>query len=152
MKKALFNYSALFLSIFALDRATKWFALHNFAQPYNVMPGLQFKLVFNRGISWGMFHSEHHGFFILLSLLIVSIVIALILFTYKKWQQGGSVAAETAVLAGAISNVIDRYFYGGVVDFIHVYIGDWSWPIFNVADMAIVLGIFYILYEQWKES
>ena len=73
-------------------------------------------------------------------------------FTFKKWQQHTSILAELAVLAGAISNIIDRYLYGGVVDFIHAHLGGWSWPIFNVADMAIVLGIFCIFWEQWKES
>jgi signal peptidase II len=61
------------------------------------------------------------------------------------------VYAEIMVLAGAISNVIDRAFYQGVIDFVHLHIGDWSWPIFNVADVAIVCGILWMIKEQYQE-
>ncbi len=152
MKKKLIAYGIWFATIFGIDRITKWLALHYIDHTYDVMPLLQFKLVLNRGISWGMFHSEHDGFFTLLTLFIASIVVALMFYTFRKWREGKYIFAECAVLAGAISNVLDRYLYGGVVDFIHVHIGGCSWPIFNIADAAIVLGIFWILWEQYKES
>ncbi len=152
MKKKLIAYGVWFAAIFGIDRIAKWLALHCIDHAYDAMPLLQFKLVLNRGISWGMFHSEHDGFFTLLTLFIASIVVVLMFYTFRKWRQNQYVFAECAVLAGAMSNVLDRYLYGGVVDFIHVHIANWSWPIFNIADVAIVLGILWILWEQYKES
>ena len=48
---------------------------------------------------------------------------------------------EALVLSGAVSNFIDRLYYGAVVDFIDCYVAHWHWPTFNVADACIVVGI-----------
>ncbi|MEX0849256.1 MAG: signal peptidase II [Candidatus Dependentiae bacterium] len=150
--KKVLAYFLWFTSIFVIDRLAKFYALRTFVVPHDICELLQFKLVFNRGISWGMFHSENAFFFTFLTLLIVSIICVLIVFTYKCLQEQKAIFAQLAVLAGAISNVIDRIVYGGVIDFIHVHIGSWSWPIFNIADVAIVLGIGWILWEHYNES
>jgi signal peptidase II len=150
--KQAYNYFLWFVSIFVIDRITKLYALHTVATPHDICELLQFKLVFNRGISWGMFHSENAVFFMMLTLLIIGIIGVLTLYTYRRFLEKKAIYAELAVLAGAISNVIDRMVYGGVIDFIHLHIGSWSWPIFNIADITIVLGICWILWEHYNES
>lgn len=57
---------------------------------------------------------------------------------------------EILVFAGAISNLVDRVLYGAVLDFIELYVGRWSWPVFNVADSLIVCGVIGMLFRQWK--
>ena len=143
-------YAIWFLVLFMLDRITKYMAL-GMLKTCTVTSFLEFHLVFNRGISWGMFHSEHHGFFVALTFCIVFIIAVLAWQTYRRYVAGRSVYAGLMVLAGAISNVIDRVLYQGVIDFVHVHIADWSWPIFNIADMAIVLGICWMIKEQYQE-
>lgn len=144
------HYICWFLAIFLLDRVTKYMAL-GMLKTYAITPFLALQLVFNRGISWGMFHSEHQGFFVALSMVIVGIISVLAWHTYTRYKIGRSIYAELMVLAGALSNVIDRALYKGVIDFVHLHIDDWSWPIFNVADVAIVVGIFWMIKEQYQE-
>ena len=54
------------------------------------------------------------------------------------------------VLAGALGNLYDRIYYGYVIDFIEFYYEDFSWPIFNVADIAISIGIILLLYNMFS--
>lgn len=52
------------------------------------------------------------------------------------------------VLGGAIGNVIDRFYYGAVVDFLYFHIGPYGWPAFNVADAAISVGLVLLIWDQ----
>jgi signal peptidase II len=143
-------YAIWFLAIFLFDRITKHMAL-GMLKTYVVTPFLSFQLVFNRGISWGMFHSDRQSFFVALTVCIAAIIAGLAYHTYQRYISGRSVYAECAVLAGALSNVVDRILYKGVIDFVHVHIDTWSWPIFNIADAAIVMGICWMIKEYYKE-
>jgi signal peptidase II len=58
--------------------------------------------------------------------------------------------AWALVLGGALGNLIDRILYGYVIDFLDVYVGDWHWPAFNVADSAITLGVVLLLLDSFK--
>ena len=62
-----------------------------------------------------------------------------------KWSRIGF----ALILGGAIGNVIDRLRFGGVVDFLDFYIGDYHWPAFNIADSAICIGVFLILIRAF---
>ncbi len=52
------------------------------------------------------------------------------------------------VIAGSVSNILDRVVYGGVVDFIHVHINGWSFAVFNIADVAIVVGVCIMMLQE----
>ena len=56
--------------------------------------------------------------------------------------------ALSLVMGGALGNVIDRFAYGAVVDFLDFHLMGWHWPAFNVADSAICLGAAFMLWEQ----
>jgi signal peptidase II len=56
------------------------------------------------------------------------------------------------VLGGSLSNLVDRLWYKAVLDFIELYIGPYSWPVFNVADVCIVIGIGGILLRSWRKN
>lgn len=140
----LFLYSFVFLSIIGVDRWSKLAALsHLSAGDISVCPGVNFSLIWNRGISWGMFHSSSQVNFIALSCFIGLITLALAYYTFywQFYRYKLFILWELFVLAGAVSNIIDRIVYGAVVDFIQLYVKDWYWPTFNVADVFVVVGI-----------
>jgi signal peptidase II len=56
------------------------------------------------------------------------------------------------VLGGALGNLIDRFRFKAVVDFLDFYWGKFHWPAFNVADSAITLGVLYLIYRFWREA
>ena len=64
------------------------------------------------------------------------------------WERG----AAAAVIGGALGNLYDRLVYGEVVDFLDVYVGKWHWPAFNVADMAITLGIAVLVLTAFRDG
>jgi signal peptidase II len=53
--------------------------------------------------------------------------------------------ASSFILGGALGNAIDRLAYGSVIDFLDVFVGDWHWPAFNVADAFITTGVVLLL-------
>jgi signal peptidase II len=56
------------------------------------------------------------------------------------------------ILGGALGNLYDRLSYGYVIDFIEVFIGNYSWPAFNVADSAISIGVILLALEIFRET
>ena len=60
-------------------------------------------------------------------------------------ERRGLVAAMGAIVGGAIGNLMDRLRWGEVIDFLHFHVGGWSWPMFNVADSAITIGVVIVL-------
>lgn len=139
------HYLILAIAIVLADRLTKIAALSYFDQPLRITDFLNFELAINRGVSWGMFHSQRTDIFFVVTLLILAIIVSLFCYTTIAYLNKQLVYGEVAVLAGACSNLVDRYVYGGVIDFIHFSYQGWSWPIFNIADVAIVLGVAWIL-------
>jgi signal peptidase II len=60
-------------------------------------------------------------------------------------------AALGLVIGGALANALDRAIHGAVADFFHLHWGNWSWYVFNLADVAIVAGVALLLYESLME-
>ena len=85
----------------------------------------------------------------------LAIAVSVILLVWLRrnpvgmWRQN---LAFSLILAGAVGNVIDRLVYGYVIDFIDVYVNNWHWPAFNVADMAITCGAVLMLLEAFFEQ
>jgi signal peptidase II len=145
------RYIVLAIVIVLADRLTKIAALSYLQEPLRITEFLNFELAINRGVSWGMFHSERTDIFFMVTMIILAIIVSLFCYTTISYLNKQLVYGEVAVLAGACSNLVDRYVYGGVIDFIHFSYQGWSWPIFNVADIAIVLGVAWILFN-YKDS
>ncbi len=103
-------------------------------------------LVWNRGISYGLFQQNHEtGRLILIGVTVVAIVA----LGVWLWRCGSRLLAAGLglIIGGAIGNAIDRVAYGAVADFFHLHWGSFSWYVFNVADCAIVAGAALILYD-----
>ena len=154
MKKysSLFWYVALFMLVLLTDRATKFFALFYNFKNYKITSFLRFELLFNRGMSWGMFGSDVPIIFFAVSLFIVLITIAIAFYAYSRFRDGHVIIGEVMAIAGSVSNIVDRILYGGVIDFIVLHAGSWSWPVFNVADIFIVVGIFIVFIGIWSKN
>jgi signal peptidase II len=115
-----------------------------------VIPGL-FNLVHvrNTGGAFGIFGGEKGGLGSYLFVAVSIIAIGSILFLFVKTREDEKTLSLSfsLVLSGAIGNLIDRLWYGEVVDFLDFYLLSYHWPAFNVADSAICFGIGLIALE-----
>ncbi len=105
-----------------------------------VLPVLNFAMVWNQGVTFGLLNGLGANGHYLLAGVAVLVVLALI-FWLRRAESALVGAALGAIAGGAIGNIIDRLHYGAVVDFIQVHAYGWSWYVFNVADAAIVCGV-----------
>jgi signal peptidase II len=145
-------YSAVACAIFAIDRWTKLWALTQCVQPKLFNQYFSCALTFNRGISWGVFHSDDSHVFVMVSGVIAIITVSLAFYAFIRYEQKYSILGETLIIAGSLSNIFDRFYYKGVVDFIEFSYADWVWPSFNVADSCIVLGVIIMLWQSLRSS
>ena len=126
--------------------------LNNFlvyGESFYLFPGADLLLVYNTGAAFGIL-SEQSGWQRWF-LSAISIVISILLIFWIKVAVNYSKIESfslTAILAGAMGNLIDRLLYGYVIDFIHLYWGEFSWPNFNVADSSITFGAVLLIYSQ----
>ncbi len=119
-------------------------------QSIPVIPFFNLTYVHNTGAAFS-FLSEAGGWqrwFFAAMAIIISIVLVIWIYRLKKHETLLAVALAL-VLGGAIGNLIDRLAYGYVIDFLDVFYQSWHWPAFNVADMAISLGVFLMLLESF---
>ncbi|MEM7693406.1 MAG: signal peptidase II [Pseudomonadota bacterium] len=141
----------LALGIFVVDQATKLWVLHgaDFSNgAIAVAPFLDITLVWNRGISYGLFQTEGAGRWLLVAITAAGTA-ALAVWLYRA-KVKLVMFALAGIVGGAVGNLVDRVAYGAVVDFVHLHWGDWSWYIFNVADAAIVFGVIALLWDSLR--
>jgi signal peptidase II len=103
----------------------------------------------NRGAAWGILQGQMWFFYIVTVIVVIGIVYYLIRHTKTEPFIGWPLSL---ILGGALGNFIDRVFRGEVVDFINVYIFTYNYPIFNIADAALVVGAFTIIIMTLFES
>ena len=140
------------ISVVVLDRLTKW-AVASYVPLHDgitVIPGLfQITHVENRGAAFGLFADSTFPWKI--TALVAFSLVALAIVSVLLWKNGHAMNTTTIglslILGGAAGNLWDRVVDGRVVDFLHFYIGSYSWPDFNVADSAIVIGAILLVTE-----
>ncbi|HFA59963.1 MAG TPA: signal peptidase II [Rhodospirillales bacterium] len=140
-------------AVLAVDQGVKWLVLETF-YPGEVRPVLPFfnlVLVFNRGVSFGLFSGSRFETAWLLSGLAIAIVLGL-LYWLRSEKRPLARFAIWLVIGGALGNVVDRLRYGMVVDFLDFYIKSYHWPAFNLADVAVVCGASALIWESFVES
>ena len=150
MNKKLCTYFSLAITILIFDRITKQLALIHAQTPQVINEYISFELAFNRGVSWGMFHDASHMTFVLVSGIIALITAFLCWHAYARYKKGGLIFGHVCVIAGSIANLIDRVVYGAIIDFIVLSYNQYSWPVFNIADMAIVCGVGLLVFVDEK--
>ncbi len=144
------KWLSLSVVVFILDQLSKMVATQNLQlhQANNLFPGFNLTLMHNTGAAFSML-SQAGGWqrwlFILIALS-VSVFIAVWLVklpAQKRWFA----CALALILGGALGNVFDRIFLGYVIDFIDVYVNNWHWPAFNIADSAISIGAVMVIID-----
>ncbi|WP_299480524.1 signal peptidase II [uncultured Roseibium sp.] len=135
-----------------LDQASKLWLLFVFDLgtngPVALLPFLDIVLVWNRGVSYGLFQQNSDlGRWLLVAL---TVLITVGLWIWSARVQSRLIAFALAmIIGGAIGNGIDRIVYGAVVDFVHFHVGSFSWYVFNLADVWIVAGVAALLYDSF---
>lgn len=142
-------YVSVVAALFIIDRLTKQAALTLLGDGTicHWGPFVSFELMFNRGVSWSLFHSAQQAPFVMLTMVVMVMLGALAAYTYQRARAGYSVFPELLVFAGGVSNIVDRMVYAGVIDFIGLHWRHWSFPVFNIADSLIVLGVLLMLIQ-----
>lgn len=137
--------------VLAADQGSKNWVLHGLDLPdlgsVAIFPGLNFTMVWNRGVTFGLLTGASEWSHLLLAALAVAVVVALAVWLRRAETKLVAVALGM-VAGGACGNVIDRLRFGAVVDFIHAHAWGWSWYVFNVADAAIVCGVVALVCDS----
>ena len=141
----------LFFLLITFDQIAKIFTSkiminNNFAD-LNIFPFLNIVFVRNTGISFGLFSDGgifNRYFFSIFSILVGTIVFITSLLSDNKLV----VSALILISAGAFGNAIDRIYFGGVIDFIDIFLYNYHWPAFNFADIFITIGVMILIFEN----
>jgi len=136
----------------ALDQATKLFLLRvidlDRVGVVALTSMLDLRLVWNPGISYGLFQHESVEWQWVL-LVIKAAAIGLLWAWLAHARSKLTAVALGLIIGGALGNAIDRLTYGAVMDFVHFHVGSFSWYVFNVADSAIVVGVAGLFYASF---
>lgn len=139
------------LVAFVADQASKAWILHGLRlperPPIRIAPLFELVMVWNRGISYGLF--QQHADLGRYLLVAVSVVAAVGLSVWLMRAKSALVALALGLLiGGALGNAVDRLVYGAVADFVLLYWIPFFPYVFNVADSAIVAGVALLLYDS----
>jgi len=151
------KYLAIFSIIIIVDQAAKLIIQAIFSDdPYKVITVIKnfflVRYVENKGAVWGIF-SQSTSVIIPKVITILS-VLALILVIYFFLKLESRCRLELTslsfIIGGALGNIIDRLYQGYVVDYLDVFIRDYHWPTFNVADSFISIGVVLLIISIWR--
>jgi signal peptidase II len=145
-------YYVIALFVIAIDQISKWLIVKNMELGTSI-PIIDNVLYItshrNRGAAWGILENKMWFFYIITVVFVVFIV-----FYMKKYAKTDKLLgiSLSLILGGAIGNFIDRVFRQEVVDFIHVYIFSYNYPVFNIADSALCIGVVLIIIQTLLEG
>jgi signal peptidase II len=138
--------------VLLLDRLAKWTVEVNIPlhDSISVLPGfLRFTHVQNRGAAFGLFAESPSEW--KAAVLVMFSVVALAIVCFLLWKNSHAMSTTgvglALILGGALGNLWDRLVSGHVVDFLDIYVGNYHWPAFNLADSAIVIGAMLLVSE-----
>ena len=117
----------------------------NFA-PVEFTSFFRIVMVWNRGVSFGMFNSGEEVTRWVLTALAIGVSIALVVWLSRVRSRLPAVAIGL-VVGGALGNALDRVIRGAVADFFDFHVAGWSWPAFNIADAAITVGVLLLVLD-----
>ncbi|GAB5387483.1 MAG: signal peptidase II [Alphaproteobacteria bacterium] len=150
-KRGLMIVAILASVIVIADQISKYAVMdwlgHDETAQITLTPFLKVVWVWNRGMSFGMFNSADAPEWQAMIFIALAVVISGFLIWWLKDQTTkGTAIAIGAVIGGAFGNVIDRILLPGVFDFVHLHVGDYAWPAFNLADACICLGALTLFF------
>ena len=148
-KKTLLNFGIISI-IFLADRLTKIYIL-KIAEVENTVDiyintYLNFYLIWNKGIAFGLFSFNESLIYNIMTLMIIIIIVVVLIMLINS--TGFRRYCLIFVVGGALGNLFDRVYYSAVPDFIDFHINNFHWFIFNVADIFITLGIMCLIFTE----
>tara|TARA_B100001057_G_C22726987_1_gene902119 strand:+ start:283 stop:756 length:474 start_codon:yes stop_codon:yes gene_type:complete len=145
-EKKLFNFLFIFI-IFLFDRVSKFFII-KLADPLgelniSITSFLNFNLIWNEGIAFGLFSFDQKVYYNSLTIIISFITLILVWFMLNS--KGLERIGFSMIIGGSLGNIFDRLYYSSVPDFIDFNLNNFHWFIFNVADIFICLGVILLI-------
>ena len=145
----------------AFDQWTKYLISHSMVleESIEMVPGFFFiTYIRNYGVAFGMFSNlpEVMRQVLVLGLPTLILLFLFILFFWKEFNRSLPTVGLSLIIGGAISNLLDRYVLGYVIDFLEFDLGFMKWPAFNVADSCVTVGgvglMLYFTFTQGKHT
>ena len=141
--------------IFILDRLSKYYILELSKSVEKLdMPitsFLNFNLVFNNGIAFGLLSVDGKFYYNIITLIIIAITFLVLVMAIKT--NGIEKYCFSMIFGGSLGNIFDRLYYSSVIDFIDIHINNIHWFIFNFADIFITTGVVVlVLFEVFKKK
>ncbi len=144
------------LATLVLDQANKlWMLLIYRIQDKGrvaVTPFLDLVYVRNTGVSYSMFDSDSYNWQLGLALFAVAASLGMWIWLSRSDSTRLLVRGLALIIGGALGNAIDRLWLGGVADFYSLHAFGFYWYVFNIADVAIVVGVALLLYDSFVAS
>ncbi len=143
--------------VVALDQISKSIVLSHLSRVYSlkVIDGFfSLTLVLNTGVAFGLFSQSPASWKVIVLLLLSGITVIALLGYYffgKELSRPMSIAF-CMIIGGALGNMIDRFRFSKVIDFLDFYWKTYHWPAFNLADAAITIGVLLLLFDALLES
>ena len=138
----------LFFIIIFLDQSAKYIIRLNLSvnSAYKILPYFDVVNIHNKGISFGLFSQNFPTWLITVVVgLVIIILIYWFFITDKILEKWGLII----ITAGAFGNFIDRLLYNHVVDFLYFHYKSYYWPAFNIADIAITIGVVILIIATY---
>lgn len=152
MEVSLVFYYIIAIGVVLLDQVTKWLIVKNFSLGESIKVIEDFFYITshrNRGAAWGILQGQMWLFYVITVIVIIGIIYYIQKEVKGKMLLGISLGL---MLGGAIGNFIDRVFRKEVVDFIQTFIFSYDFPIFNIADSALVIGVTLMMVQMLREE
>jgi len=149
LKNTLIN-TIIVSAIFLLDRISKIYIL-KIAEIEGIVDiqltsYLNFYLIWNNGIAFGLLSFDHNTMYNVITIIIVIVTFIILLMIHRS--NNYSTYFLLLILGGALGNLFDRIYYSAVPDFIDFHINGFHWFIFNVADIFISLGVLCLILVE----
>ena len=150
IKKNFLINSLIIFIIFLIDRISKMYViyLNNKFNGSEIFSSkfLNVYLIWNKGIAFGLFSADNNFYnFLTILIFIIILIIAYMIFKSERVKK----YALITILGGALGNLYDRIYYKAVPDFIDFHIGELHWFIFNLADVFITSGVFFMILIEF---
>ena len=147
LKKNLFINLLIVIIIFSLDRISKFYVIFksetNLSSSLYTSNFLNINLIWNEGIAFGLLSFDQQLYYNILTLIIILITLIIIFLMFRS--KGLERLSYSIIVGGSFGNITDRLYYSAVPDFIDIYVNNFHWFIFNVADIFITLGIISLI-------
>ena len=147
LKKENLYFIAVIFFIFSIDRYSKIEIINNYSDTNVYLNDfLNFDLIWNTGIGFGIFSTNSELFYNLITFLIGIVIFILIYFLIIS--NSVEKLIYSIIIGGALGNFFDRLVFKAVPDFIDMHYNNLHWFTFNVADIFITIGIFFFIFKE----